>query len=221
MRASSLRSFGHHPVPTSISISQHCNATTLRLPKSMLTMLHLPALFEYQSTPPPTAPDPRRLLLSYPDSLPYEVERLADMDDRLDLILTRLSEAIEAKDWDVGFWRWHRDLSRWQAMKYPMKRERRVGLLRVYFQLAGESQNFSLGWSRVVDMRRADLVLLCSCAVAPGMEARIVETCSSQVMQLTEKIKYVSRKDITLPWRPIFDILKSELFPKGRKTGLT
>ena len=58
-------------------------------------------------------------------------------------------------------------------------------------------------------------------AVAPGMEARIVETCSSQVMQLTEKIKYVSRKDITLPWWPIFDILKSELFPKGRKTGLT
>ena len=58
-------------------------------------------------------------------------------------------------------------------------------------------------------------------SVAPGMDARIVETCSTQVMQLTEKVKYVSRKDVTLPWRPIFDILKVELFPKGRKTGLT
>ena len=87
---------------------------------------------------PPSTPDPRRLLLSYPDSLPYEAERLADMDERLDLILTRLSEAVDAKDWDVGFWRWHRDLSRWQAMKYPMKRERRIALLRLYFEIAGE-----------------------------------------------------------------------------------
>lgn len=61
------------------------------------------------------------------------------MDDRLGLILVRLTEAIDAKDWDVGFWRWHRDLSRWLAMKYPMRRERRVNLLRLYFELAGGS----------------------------------------------------------------------------------
>ena len=64
------------------------------------------------------------------------------MDERLDLILVRLSEAIEAKDWDVGFWRWHRDLSRYLAMKYPMKRERRVALLKLYFELAGKSEPF-------------------------------------------------------------------------------
>lgn len=63
------------------------------------------------------------------------------MDDRLDLILTRLSEAVDAKDWDVGFWRWHRDLSRWQAMKYPMKRDRRVALLRLYFEIAGQYES--------------------------------------------------------------------------------
>jgi proteasome activator subunit 4 len=31
----------------------------------------------------------------------------------------------------------------------------------------------------------------------------------------------ISRKDIVLPWRPLYDILRYELFPKGRKTGLT
>jgi len=141
------------------------------------------------------------------------------MDERLDLILVRLSEAVEAKDWDVGFWRWHRDLSRYLAMKYPMKRERRVALLKLYFELAGEfTVYFTSGFGRRADFSGSGFG---SNQVSPGMEARIVETCSSMVMSLTEKTKYVSRKDITLPWRPIFDILKAELFPKGRKTGLT
>lgn len=85
-----------------------------------------------------TANDIRGRLLSYPNSLPYEVESLAEMDARLDFILTRLQEAIAAKDWDVGFWRWHREVDRWLAMKYPLKRERRAGLVRMYFELAGE-----------------------------------------------------------------------------------
>lgn len=39
------------------------------------------------------------------------------MDRRLELVLTRLSEAVRLKDWDVSFWRWQRELSRWLAMK--------------------------------------------------------------------------------------------------------
>lgn len=87
------------------------------------------------------------------------------MDDRLDLILTRLTEAILLKDWEVGFWKWHREFSRWLAMKvrppwsspqsaselmllrsphrsflqYPLKREMRVKLVKLYFELAGAS----------------------------------------------------------------------------------
>jgi proteasome activator subunit 4 len=49
--------------------------------------------------------------------MPYSVETLDEMDDRLDLIVTRLSEAIEGKDWDVAFLWWHRELARWIAMK--------------------------------------------------------------------------------------------------------
>lgn len=61
--------------------------------------------------------DPRLKHLSFPNSLPYPVESLAEMDDRLDLILTRLTEAILLEDWEVGFWKWHREFSRWLAMK--------------------------------------------------------------------------------------------------------
>lgn len=53
------------------------------------------------------------------------------------------------------------------------------------------------------------------------MEARLVETFSSTVLALVEKKARISRADVILPWRPIYDILAREIFPKGRKTGLT
>ena len=138
-------------------------------------------------------PDPRLRHLSLPSTLPYEVESLAEMDRRLALILTRLTEAIGLRDWDVGFWRWQRELGRWLAMKYPMQRATRVRLVELYYELA----------------------------VSPGMDARLVETFASTVLQLVEKKSLIGRSDVLLPWRPIYDILSREIFPKGRKTGLT
>ena len=115
------------------------------------------------------------------------------MDRRLALILTRLTEAISLRDWDVGFWRWQRELGRWLAMKYPMQRPTRVSLVELYYELA----------------------------VSPGMDARLVENFASTVLQLVEKKSLIDRSDVLLPWRPIYDILSREIFPKGRKTGLT
>lgn len=133
--------------------------------------------------------DPRLKHLSFPNSLPYLVESLAEMDDRLDLILTRLTEAILLKDWEVGFWKWHREFSRWLAMKvrlpsssesvpelmllgcphrstlqYPLKREMRVNLVKLYFELAGAS---SLLLERLVELL-AHAALLCSPQFRPA-----------------------------------------------------
>lgn len=142
---------------------------------------------------PQGEPDSRLKHLSLPSTLPYPVESLAEMDRRLALILTRLTEAITLRDWDVGFWRWQRELNRWLAMKYPMKRDTRVNLVKLYYELA----------------------------VSPGMDARLVENFASTVLQLVEKKGLIDRSDVLLPWRPIYDILSTEIFPKGRKTGLT
>lgn len=60
--------------------------------------------------------DPRLSCLGLPLSLPYEVETLADMDDRLDLIVCRLVECIKAREWGMGFRIWDSALSMYVAI---------------------------------------------------------------------------------------------------------
>ena len=57
--------------------------------------------------------DPRLSCLGLPLSLPYEVETLAEMDDRLELIACRLVECVKAREWDAGFRMWDSALSMW------------------------------------------------------------------------------------------------------------
>jgi hypothetical protein len=54
----------------------------------------------------PQPDDPRLSCLGLPLSLPYEVETLAEMDDRLDLICCRLVECVKAGEWGLGFRMW-------------------------------------------------------------------------------------------------------------------
>lgn len=55
--------------------------------------------------------DDRRSCLGLPLSLPYEVESLADMDARLELILCRLTECVKAHEWFTGFNTWNSALN--------------------------------------------------------------------------------------------------------------
>lgn len=50
--------------------------------------------------------DERLSCLGLPLSLPYEVESLADMDARLEVIVTRLTECVKAREWSIGFRMW-------------------------------------------------------------------------------------------------------------------
>lgn len=67
----------------------------------------------HPSLPPPypQPDDPRLSCLGLPLSLPYEVETLAEMDERLELIACRLVECVKAREWGTGFRMWDSALS--------------------------------------------------------------------------------------------------------------
>jgi proteasome activator subunit 4 len=50
--------------------------------------------------------DYRSSCLGLPLSLPYEVETLEEMDDKLEYICCKLAECIKAREWGTGFRNW-------------------------------------------------------------------------------------------------------------------
>ncbi|GAA5836406.1 hypothetical protein JCM11251_007072, partial [Rhodosporidiobolus azoricus] len=136
---------------------------------------------------------PRSEQLDYPKSLPYETESLEEMDRKLEEIVRRLVDCVRAKDYDVGFVQWNHRLECWISLKYPMRRDLRARLARLYFEIS----------------------------VLPGMDARLVDIAVNQAITLLEPKKRIDISDLQLPWRPLYDLLEKELFPKQRKTGLT
>ncbi|KPV77183.1 uncharacterized protein RHOBADRAFT_25084 [Rhodotorula graminis WP1] len=115
------------------------------------------------------------------------------MDAKLDEIVRRLVDCVRAKDYDVGFVQWNHRLECWLSLKYPIKRELRAKLARLYFELS----------------------------VLPGLDARLVDIAVNQAIVLLEPKKKIDISDLQLPWRPVYAILEKELFPKQRKTGIT
>lgn len=63
------------------------------------------------ASPHPQPDDPRLSSLGLPLSLPYEVETLEEMDERLDKIVCKLVECVKAREWATGFTRWDSYLS--------------------------------------------------------------------------------------------------------------
>lgn len=55
----------------------------------------------------------------------------------------------------------------------------------------------------------------------PGLDARIVELAAGMAIALLQPKRKINIKDLTLPWRPLYDMLGRHLFPKSRATGLT
>ncbi|KAK4048054.1 Proteasome activator BLM10 [Microbotryomycetes sp. JL221] len=136
---------------------------------------------------------PRETQLEYQRNLPYEAESLDEMDRRLEEIVRHLIDCVRAKDYDVGFVQWNHRLECWISLKYPMRRDIRARLARLYFETA----------------------------VLPGMDARLVDIATNQATALLEPLKRIDITDLQLPWRRLYAILEKELFPKSRKTGLT
>ncbi|TIA90807.1 hypothetical protein E3P99_01381 [Wallemia hederae] len=135
--------------------------------------------------------DSRHKVMHQFKHIPYQVESLTEMDARLDHVIKKLIGAAKAKDWDIGFTIWDHRLQSWISLKYPMSRERRVQLTRLYYQLL----------------------------VTPGMDGRFINLFANRLVSLISSKKRISIKDIVLPWKPLYDILSKELFPKARETS--
>ncbi|EPQ28803.1 uncharacterized protein PFL1_03606 [Pseudozyma flocculosa PF-1] len=135
----------------------------------------------------------RKAQMDYPESLPYPCESLDEFDRRLDEIIRRLVDCVRTKDFDVGLRRWTYHLKCLMSLKYPMLRQTRARLARLYYELA----------------------------VLPGLETRLVQLASEVCMSLIENKRKLDIKDLVLPWRPLYNLLEKELFPKQRRTGLT
>lgn len=127
------------------------------------------------------------------NSLPYPVESLEEMHQKLDVILSKLVTAIEAKDFEVGVrglpcllcvaaqftltwtvdlqlpaWTWR--LECWMSMKAPMKREVRVALTKLCYNII----------------------------VLPGMDPRVIEPVANLVRDFGATSSKASEADHAL-----------------------
>nr|XP_019009928.1 proteasome activator subunit 4 [Kwoniella pini CBS 10737]OCF48709.1 proteasome activator subunit 4 [Kwoniella pini CBS 10737] len=132
--------------------------------------------------------DTRLSYLGLPLCLPYEVETLAEMDDKLELICCRLVECIKAREYGTGFKAWDSALSTWVSMGYPMKRDIKIKLIFVYYELM----------------------------FIPGLSSSFIEDASNQLISLLND-RSLTIYDFRIPWRPLYDALYTELFPHPNK----
>ncbi|KAF8649879.1 hypothetical protein AX16_005641 [Volvariella volvacea WC 439] len=130
---------------------------------------------------------------TYTQMLPYSTEPASEMIRMLDYILLRLTQCIEAKDYEVGLLQWDTMISHWFTLRYPMPKDRRIKLAKIYYHLSS----------------------------LPGMPTRLVATCSDTFKTLTKSKKKFTVKDMRLPWRPIYDILQEDLFLSRRQFEYT
>ncbi|KAM6497955.1 hypothetical protein JOM56_005903 [Amanita muscaria] len=130
---------------------------------------------------------------NYAKSLPYSIEPCSEMMELLDFILLRITQCIEAKDFELGLVQWDSMLTYWATLKYPIPKEKRVMLAKLYFHVS----------------------------TTPGMPAQIVATCADGFKWLTRSKKKLSVKDMRLPWKPIYDLLSNDLFLKRREFEYT
>ncbi|KAG1755009.1 uncharacterized protein EDB91DRAFT_1096702 [Suillus paluster] len=129
-------------------------------------------------------------LQTYLDSLPYECESIDVMQAKLEHIVGKLIICAESKNWLV-LTTWDAILQCWLQMRYPMMTSIRAKLVRFYYELC----------------------------LLPGIEVRIIRSWADMLYRLLGS-KTVKRKleatDLQLPWKPLWDVLYKELFPKNR-----
>ncbi|KZT40114.1 hypothetical protein SISSUDRAFT_983884 [Sistotremastrum suecicum HHB10207 ss-3] len=128
-------------------------------------------------------------LKSYANALPYSIESNAHMQDLLDHYLLRMTECVKAQSFDPGFLQWDSMVNYWIMLKYPMPKEKRTALAKLYFEIC----------------------------VTPGMPMHVVATGVDGLQLLTHSKKKLSIKDMRLPWKSIYVILKKDLFLSRRQ----
>ncbi|KAF7437108.1 hypothetical protein PC9H_003942 [Pleurotus ostreatus] len=134
-----------------------------------------------------------RKLKLYAQSLPYDIEPYSTALEIFDIMLLRLTECVEAKDYDVGLLQWESMIGYWTMLKYPIPKERRIKLAKIFFHLS----------------------------VTPGMPTQIVAVCADAFKTFTRSKNKLSIEDMRLPWMPIYTLLKEDLFLSRRQFEYT
>ncbi|KAG0235309.1 hypothetical protein BGW42_005476 [Actinomortierella wolfii] len=129
---------------------------------------------------------------SLANMLPYSNVLSAEAAEMLQNIIQNFNLCVQAEEWAPGAAFWAKQLNKYLDLKYTLPLETRVSFARVFFELT----------------------------VAPGMEISLVEYWARYCQRLIKKKKLIGPKDLTLPWRPLFDLLERVLFTKNRQRAL-
>ncbi|KAG5648199.1 hypothetical protein DXG03_006154 [Asterophora parasitica] len=81
----------------------------------------------------------------------------------------------------------------WLMLKYPIPKPKRIQLAKLFFHVG----------------------------TIPGLSTQMVATCADAFRTLTKSKKKISIEDMRLPWKPIYEILKSDLFLTRRQFEYT
>jgi proteasome activator subunit 4 len=74
-------------------------------------------------------------------------------------------------------------------LRYPIPKNKRIALAKVYFNIC----------------------------TTPGMFTSVVDPCVERLKMLTRSKKKLSIEDLRLPWMPLYEILRDELFLRRRQ----
>ncbi|EJD04282.1 uncharacterized protein FOMMEDRAFT_167503 [Fomitiporia mediterranea MF3/22] len=132
----------------------------------------------------------RAALRTYIDSVPYDCESPEEMEEKLANIVDMIY--ISAKSDQLDLMRsWDGVLSTWLLLKYPIVKAKRIKLLQYYYNLC----------------------------VVPADSHLVNERVKMFAALLPHKRDYLASlgvKDLVLDWRPLWRVLKKELWPMKR-----
>ncbi|KAG0225196.1 hypothetical protein B0O80DRAFT_458867 [Mortierella sp. GBAus27b] len=121
--------------------------------------------------------------------LPYGHDLAHEATDMLSNIIYHLGLCLKAADWAPGVIHWAKQLDLYLDLKYKLPKDTRIALAKVFWELT----------------------------LAPGMDATMIELWCQYCARLIKKKDLIGPKDLTLPWRPIYDLLERALFIKNRQ----
>ncbi|KAF9193043.1 hypothetical protein BGZ51_004276 [Haplosporangium sp. Z 767] len=124
--------------------------------------------------------------------LPYGHDLAQEAHEMLDNIIHHFGLCLKAEDWAPGALYWAKQLNQYLDLKYTLPKETRVAFVKMFWELT----------------------------VAPGMDATMVEVWAQYCRRLLKKKDLIDRNDLTLPWRPLYELLEKTLFAKTRQRAL-
>ncbi|EIN13635.1 hypothetical protein PUNSTDRAFT_94829 [Punctularia strigosozonata HHB-11173 SS5] len=163
-----------------------------------MSVLDSPAVELDPTAPEQSEMDKQKIILqSYVDSLPYECEPIEEMHAKLEEIVSKIVICAKSRNWLV-LTTWDGMLQCWLLMRYPIPKTTRAKMVRLYYELC----------------------------LLPGIEPRAIRSWADMFSRLLSSNKDSSKRkldpaDLELPWRPLWDAMQKEIWPKRKMQDST